>query len=88
MPYAEAPLPALVPRHPYDLSLDLVVPTTDANIALGNFMTTLTLTTASNKTLASSRRSVRHHHSGSRVSDGERLNLISRRLLYRELCTR
>ncbi|KAF9650082.1 hypothetical protein BDM02DRAFT_1535313 [Thelephora ganbajun] len=57
MPYAEAPLPALAPRHPYDLSLDLIVPTTETNIALGNFMATLTLTTTSNKTLASIRRS-------------------------------
>jgi hypothetical protein len=64
MPYAEAPLLALAPRHPYDLSLDLVVPTTEANIALGNFMATLTLTTASNKTLVSARRSVRYHHPG------------------------
>ena len=72
MPYAEAPLLALVPRHPYDLSLDLVVPTTEANIALGNFMATLTLTTTSNKTLTSIRRSVRHHHSEFRVTDGRR----------------
>lgn len=64
MPYAEASLLALVPRHPYDLSLDLVVPTTEANIALGNFMTTLTLTTISNKTLAFTRRSVRYHLPG------------------------
>lgn len=57
MPYAEASLSALSPRHPYDISLDLIVPTTETNIALGNFMTTLTLTTISNKTLASARRS-------------------------------
>lgn len=57
MPYAEAPLPAITPYHAYDLSLDLVVPTTEANIVLGNFMATLTLTTTSNKTLASIRRS-------------------------------
>lgn len=57
MPYAEAPLPALSPRHPYDISLNLVVPTTEANIALGNFMTTLTLHTISNRTLGSVRRS-------------------------------
>ena len=64
MPYAEAPLSVLSPRHHYDLSLDIVVPATEANIGLGNFMATLTLTTTSNKTLASSRRSVRHHHHG------------------------
>ena len=71
MPYAEAPLPALVPRHPYDLSLDLVVPTTEANIALGNFMTTLALTSTSNETLASARRSVRHHRPCFQISNGE-----------------
>lgn len=60
MPYAEAPLPALAPYYPYHLSLDLVVPTTEANIALGNFMTTLTLATTSNRTLVSARRSVRY----------------------------
>lgn len=87
MPYAEAPLPALSPGHTYDLSLDMVVPTTEANIALGNFMATLTLTTASNKTLFSSRRSVRHHHHGFRVSGGEWLNRLSRRLLSQEPCT-
>ena len=72
MPYAEAPLLALAPHHPYDLSLDLVVPTTEANIALGNFMMTLTLATASNKTLISARRSVRYHHPGFRVTSGRR----------------
>ena len=68
MPYAETPLPALSPRHPYDLSLDIVVPTTKANVELGNFMASLTLTTTSNKTLGSSRRSVRHNRHGLRVS--------------------
>jgi len=57
MPYAEALLPELSPHHTYDLSLDIVVPTTETNIALGNFMATLTLATTSNQTLASSRRS-------------------------------
>jgi len=72
MPYAEASLLALVPRHPYDLSLNLVVPTTEANIALGNFMATLTLTTTSNKTLTSTRRSVRCYRPDFRVTDGRR----------------
>lgn len=71
MPYAEAPLQALAPHHPYDLSLDLVVPTTEANIVLGNFMTTLTLTTTSNKTLTSVRRAVRYRHPSFRTSGGE-----------------
>src|SRR5882762_8925299 len=44
--------------HPYDVSVHLVVPTTDSNIALGNFMTSLTLITATNQTLSSVRRPV------------------------------
>ncbi|KAJ7076567.1 hypothetical protein B0H15DRAFT_593417 [Mycena belliarum] len=55
-PYAEAALPALVAQQRYDFSLQLQVPNLDANFALGNFMTTLTLSTRSNKTLVSVRR--------------------------------
>lgn len=58
MPYAAVTLPHLVVQQPYDVSLQLLVPASDANIALGNFMTALTLSTPSNKTLASVRRSV------------------------------
>jgi hypothetical protein len=58
MPYAETDLPRLVTQQPYDISLQLVVPASEANIALGNFMTVLTLATPSNKTLATVRRSV------------------------------
>ncbi|KAJ7706327.1 putative adipose-regulatory protein-domain-containing protein [Mycena rosella] len=54
-PYAEATL-ALVSQQRYDISLQLQVPNLDANYALGNFMTTLTLSTRSNKTLVSIRR--------------------------------
>ncbi|KAJ7492762.1 hypothetical protein FB451DRAFT_549323 [Mycena latifolia] len=55
-PYAEATLPALVAQQRYDISLQLQVPNLDATYALGNFMTTLTLSTRSNKTLVSVRR--------------------------------
>ncbi|KAJ7786159.1 putative adipose-regulatory protein-domain-containing protein [Mycena metata] len=55
-PYALATLPALVAQQRYDISLQLQVPNLDANYALGNFMTTLTLSTRSNKTLTSIRR--------------------------------
>ncbi|KAH9950446.1 hypothetical protein B0H21DRAFT_535360 [Amylocystis lapponica] len=54
-PYAEMLLPPLVVQQPYDVSIHLVVPATEANFALGNFMTSLTLSTMSNKTLASVR---------------------------------
>lgn len=55
-PYAEVSLPQLSPSHPYDISLHLLVPASDANLALGNFMASLTLVTPSNKTLATVRR--------------------------------
>ncbi|KAJ6519679.1 hypothetical protein C8R45DRAFT_952357 [Mycena sanguinolenta] len=55
-PYAQAELPPLVAYQRYDISLQLQVPNLDATYALGNFMTTLTLSTRSNKTLTSIRR--------------------------------
>ncbi|KAG0696024.1 putative adipose-regulatory protein-domain-containing protein [Suillus ampliporus] len=55
-PYAELSLPSLVPSQPYDISMHLVIPASEANFALGNFMTTLTLSTPSNKTLTSIRK--------------------------------
>ncbi|KAI6047757.1 putative adipose-regulatory protein-domain-containing protein [Pisolithus marmoratus] len=55
-PYAEVSLPQLSPNHPYDVSLHLLIPASDANFALGNFMTSLTLATPSNKTLATVRK--------------------------------
>ncbi|KIM25437.1 hypothetical protein M408DRAFT_331190 [Serendipita vermifera MAFF 305830] len=61
--YGESPIPAayfefpsLVYDQPYDITVHLSVPLTDANIALGNFMTYLTLTNAANKTVASAQR--------------------------------
>jgi hypothetical protein len=57
-PYAQVPLPALVAEQQYDITLMLEIPATESNYALGNFMTSLTLTTASNKTLSSIRKPV------------------------------
>ncbi|KAJ6621590.1 hypothetical protein B0H10DRAFT_2016555 [Mycena sp. CBHHK59/15] len=48
--------PNLVPQQRYDISLHLQVPNIESNYALGNFMTALTLSTRSNKTLVSIRR--------------------------------
>lgn len=59
MPYAELTLSDVVALQPYDISLQLVVPANEANIALGNFMATLTLSTFSNRTIAISRKPVR-----------------------------
>ncbi|KII93792.1 hypothetical protein PLICRDRAFT_100856 [Plicaturopsis crispa FD-325 SS-3] len=55
-PYAEFLLPNLVLRQPYDVSLHLQVPASESNYALGNFMTSLTISTSSNTTVASIRR--------------------------------
>ncbi|KAG2075060.1 hypothetical protein BDR04DRAFT_1091887 [Suillus decipiens] len=55
-PYAEISLPSLAPSQPYDISMHLTIPASEANFALGNFMTTLTLSTPSNRTLASVRK--------------------------------
>ena len=59
-PYAEVALPNIVAQQPYDVWLHLVVPANEANIALGNFMATLTLATASNSTIAVARKPVSH----------------------------
>ncbi|EMD42159.1 hypothetical protein CERSUDRAFT_110697 [Gelatoporia subvermispora B] len=56
-PYAEVALPNLSPHQPYDISAHFVVPASESNLVLGNFMTSLTLLTPSNQTLASVRRS-------------------------------
>lgn len=58
-PYAELSLPPLSTAQPYDVSLQLVLPTSEANLALGNFMATLSLSTPSNKTLVTVNRPVR-----------------------------
>ncbi|KAF5385463.1 hypothetical protein D9757_005402 [Collybiopsis confluens] len=55
-PYAHTLLSDLSPRQPYNVVLQLVVPSAESNLALGNFMNSLTLSTTSNKTLASVRR--------------------------------
>jgi Putative adipose-regulatory protein (Seipin) len=60
-PYAIVPLPTLVSQQHYDISLRMTIPATESNYALGNFMTSLTLTTPSNKTLTSVRRPVSHY---------------------------
>lgn len=57
-PYASVSLPPLTPNQKYDISVDLELPYTQSNSALGNFMTTLTLLTPNNKTLAYVRRPV------------------------------
>ena len=58
-PYAELSLPPLSTAQPYDVALQLVLPASEANFALGNFMTTLSLFTPSNKTLVTVSRPVR-----------------------------
>ncbi|KAF9015526.1 hypothetical protein BDQ17DRAFT_1341224 [Cyathus striatus] len=55
-PYALASVPDLIASQSYSVSLRLVVPTTESNLGLGNFMTNLVLTSTSNQTLSSSRR--------------------------------
>ncbi|OCH96036.1 hypothetical protein OBBRIDRAFT_702409, partial [Obba rivulosa] len=55
-PYAEVYLPNLRAQQPYDISAHLVVPASESNVVLGNFMTSLTLSTLSNQTLVSVRR--------------------------------
>ncbi|CAA7259917.1 unnamed protein product [Cyclocybe aegerita] len=55
-PYAFAQLPRLATQQKYDISADLVLPYIESNTMLGNFMTSLTLSTTTNKTLAYVRR--------------------------------
>ncbi|KAI0068313.1 hypothetical protein BV25DRAFT_1778244, partial [Artomyces pyxidatus] len=54
-PYAEVIIASLSSEQPYDIFLHLVVPATESNYALGNFMASMTLTGPSNRTLASVR---------------------------------
>ncbi|XP_006463954.1 hypothetical protein AGABI2DRAFT_75106 [Agaricus bisporus var. bisporus H97] len=56
-PYASATLPPIQAAQPYDISLHMRVPITESNMALGNFMATLTLATSSNETLVTVSRS-------------------------------
>lgn len=55
-PYALTLVPPLVAQQRYDVFVHLTIPAIESNFALGNFMTTLTLSTTSNKTLTSVRR--------------------------------
>jgi len=55
-PYADFVLPDLSSNQAYDVSFHLRVPNAEANFALGNFMTSLTLLTARNVTIAHLRR--------------------------------
>jgi hypothetical protein len=58
-PYAHVYLPSLVPLQPYDVSLHLVVPSSRANLELGNFMTSLALRGPVNESIADVRKPVR-----------------------------
>ncbi|KAF5323615.1 hypothetical protein D9611_005769 [Ephemerocybe angulata] len=55
-PFAHTVVPSLHANQRYDVSLHLAVPVSEANLALGNFMATLVLSTTSNKTLVTVRR--------------------------------
>ncbi|KZT05985.1 uncharacterized protein LAESUDRAFT_654569 [Laetiporus sulphureus 93-53] len=55
-PYAEVSLANMVATQPYDISLHLVVPATESNLALGNFMASLTISSPANRMLVQSRK--------------------------------
>ncbi|KAG9003950.1 hypothetical protein FRB94_000515 [Tulasnella sp. JGI-2019a] len=55
-PYAYTVLRNLKSGQPYDINVKLVLPTSRSNYDIGNFMTSLTLQTLNNKTLATSQR--------------------------------
>lgn len=57
-PYTQIQLPPLVSQQPYDIHLHLVAPANENNFGLGNFMSSLTLTNAKNRTIAYVRRPV------------------------------
>lgn len=57
-PYADVELPSILYDQPYDVSLHLVLPATESNYALGNFMASLRLSNSYNRTLAIVRRPV------------------------------
>ncbi|KIJ23591.1 hypothetical protein M422DRAFT_195758 [Sphaerobolus stellatus SS14] len=56
-PFAIAQLPQIYSDQPYDISLHLVVPATESNYALGNFMITLRISSAYNESIVTVRRS-------------------------------
>ncbi|KAG8889054.1 hypothetical protein FRB98_005951 [Tulasnella sp. 332] len=55
-PYAYTVVRNLNAGQPYDVTVQLVLPTSTSNYDIGNFMTSLTLYTLNNKTLATSQR--------------------------------
>ncbi|KAG8951631.1 hypothetical protein FRC04_005919 [Tulasnella sp. 424] len=55
-PFAYTVIRDLNTNQPYDISVQLVVPTSQANYDLGNFMTSVTLMSMSNRTFATSQR--------------------------------
>jgi len=55
-PYAHVELPQLMSQQKYAVFVDLQLPATETNLALGNFMTSLTVLSSKNKTLAHVRR--------------------------------
>ncbi|KAJ8520085.1 hypothetical protein ONZ45_g3042 [Pleurotus djamor] len=56
-PYAMATIADISSQQPYDITLRLSVPPTDANFALGNFMASVDFFTPSNTSITSARRS-------------------------------
>ena len=57
-PYAHVELPQLMLQQKYAISVDLQLPATEMNLALGNFMASLLVLSSKNKTLAYVRRPV------------------------------
>ena len=57
-PHAFAQLPDINIQQRYHISVNLILPDSDANIALGNFMTSLVLATPGNTSLVSVSRPV------------------------------
>jgi len=57
-PYAHVELPQLMLQQRYAISVDLELPATEVNLALGNFMTSILMLSPKNKTLAYVRRPV------------------------------
>jgi hypothetical protein len=57
-PYAHVELPRMMSQQRYAISVELQLPATETNLALGNFMTSLMVLSSNNKTLAYVRRPV------------------------------
>ncbi|THH06950.1 hypothetical protein EW145_g3728 [Phellinidium pouzarii] len=56
LPHSELEISSLATNQPYDISLHLTIPATEANYAIGNFMTSLTMSTYRNTTIVDVRR--------------------------------